>query len=237
MTVSTSSTNEFNVGKICRLAYMEAGLLNPNMQLSEAESSVARDFLEVITRSVDVEGMFAKVAEDAEVTLAAGVVTYSLAADVIDVSGSGMYIDPTDTNPGAAETIVKPVSRETYHEISAKTAESRPVWFFLDRSTVPLSVKIWPKPSTSEDGGILRLQIQRLRADVSSATVTMDFERFWTDYLVLKLAAKLARSNSLNLGRVQELETMAADTLRKCKAKSHQQVNQQFVVRHGGRRR
>jgi hypothetical protein len=237
MTVATTSTHEFDVGKICRLAYMEAGLLNPLQELAEAQAAAARDVLEVITRSVDTEGMFTRVVEFAEVTLATGITTYSLSADVVEVAGAGMYIDPTDTSPAAAETIVKPVSRETWQEISAKNASARPVWVYFDRSTSPGSVKVWPIPSSSENGGTLRLQVQRLRADVNSATVTMDFERYWTEYLIKKLAATLGRHNTLNLGRIQELEAMAADLLRKCKAKSHSQVNQQFVVRHGGRRR
>lgn len=236
MTVATSSTNEFDVGKICRLAYMEAGLLNPQMQLSEAQASVARDFLELIARSIDTEGMFSRVVDFEDVALVTGQTSYSLNAATIDVVGAGMYRDPTDTNPGSSETIVKPISRETWQELSTKSAASRPTMFYFSKSETPPTVRVWPIPSTSENGGVLRLQAQRLRADANSATVTMDFERYWTEYLVQKLAAALSRANSLNLARVQELEGMAAMLLQKCKAKSHQQVNQQFVVRFGGRR-
>lgn len=226
-------THEFNVGQICRLAYREASLLSVYQEMTAQQSSAAIDFLGLIVHSVEAEGLFARSIEFEEVTLVSGQDSYSLSEDTLDVTGKAMYVPPDQTQ---VELPLTPMSREQWQEIGVRDTEGPPTRFYVHRTSSLLELRLWLTPGDSEAGGLVRIQSHRFRADVTSTTATPDFERYWADYLVQKLAAKLARSNALGLDRVQELEGSAARTLAKCRGKSNQGTSQQFVLSHGRRR-
>lgn len=230
MTISSSRSHEFDVGQICRLAYREAGLLNVYQDMTAQQSSAATDFLELIVHSTETEGLFARMGETESVTLAADDDTYSLTASVLDVYGIAKYVAPGQTE---TEIPVFPMSREEWQDIDARIAGGPPTKYYPRRTATLLEVILWPKPSSSEASGTVRFQVHRLRADVTSTTVTPDFEVFWAEYFVLRLAMKLAGSSALPLDRVQHFERQAAMALQKCRGKANQSQNQQIVVRHG----
>lgn len=232
MTIMATRTHEFNVGQICRLAYREASILSVYQDMTAQQSSAATDFLELIVHSVEAEGIFARSIEFEEITLVDGQESYDLSANTLDTTGKAMYVPPDQTT---IELPLQPMSREQWQEIGVRDVEGPPSRFYVHRTGALLQLKLWLTPGASEDGGIVRLQSHRLRADVTDTAATPDFERYWADYLVQKLAAKLARSNALPLDRVQELEGMAARSLAKCRGKSNQGTMQQFVLRHGRR--
>jgi hypothetical protein len=235
LTIAATRTQEFSIGKICTMAYRSAALLSPYMSMTEQQSSAAIDFLGIIIRSPDAEGMFARQVEFQNITLISGTHIYALDESVLDVIGAAMYISPehTDITQADSELYVRQISRETWHELGTKSTAGSPTMFYLHRTGVSPEVRLWPVPSDSEDGGTVRFQAQLLRADVTVATNTVDFERYWTDYLVKKLGAELARSNAVNLGRVGELEAQAHASLIKCRGKSNEGLPQQFVLMHG----
>lgn len=235
MTISSSRTQEFSISKICMMAYRSAALISPYQSLTEQMSSAAVDFLGVIIRSPDAEGMFARQIEFQNVTLVSGTYIYALDEAVLDVVGAAMYISPDNTDIAKAdsELFVRPISRETWQELGTKSTEGPPTMYYLHRTGASPEVRLWPIPSDSEDGGTVRFQAQLLRADVTQGAATVDFERYWTDYLVKKLGATLARSNAVSLMRVTELEQMADIALKKCKGKSNEGMSQQFILSHG----
>lgn len=233
MTIDTTRTHEFNVGQICRLAYREASLLSVYQDMTAQQSSAAVDFLSLIVHSVESEGLFARSIEFEEVTLVSGQDAYSLSVDTLDVTGKAMYVAPGQTQ---VELPVMPMSREQWQEIGVRETEGPPTRFYVHRTSSILELRLWLTPGDSEADGIVRLQSHRLRADVTDTTATPDFERYWADFLVSKLGAKLSRSNGLGIDRVQELEGMAARSLAKCRGKSNEGTSQQFVLRHGRRR-
>lgn len=224
--------HEFNVGQICRLAYREASLLSVYNDMTSQQSSAAVDFLSLIVHSIEAEGIFARTIEFEEITLVASQDAYSLSASTLDVTGLAMYVPPGQS---IVELPLQPMSREQWQEIGVRETEGPPTRFYIHRTSSTLEARLWLTPGTAEAGGIVRLQSQRLRSDMSDTSATPDFERYWADYLVQKLAAKLARSNALGLDRVQELEGMAQRSLAKCRGKSNQGTPQQFVLRHGRR--
>lgn len=228
----STRSHEFNVGQICRLAYRESSLLSVYTDMTAQQASAAVDFLSLIVHSIEAEGIFARTIEFEEVVLVAGQDVYSLSASTLDVTGLAMYVLPGQT---VVELPLQPMSREQWQEIGVRDTFGPPTRFYIHRTSSTLEVRLWLTPGPSEAGGLVRLQSQRLRADVTDQNATPDFERYWADYLVEKLAAKLARSNALGLDRVQELEGMAARSLAKCRGKSNQGTPQQFVLRHGRR--
>lgn len=230
MTISASRTHEFNVGQICRLAYREAALLNVYQDMTAQQAAAAMDFFQVIVHSAETEGLFARSVEFETVTLVAGTSEYALDTSTLDVHGNGAYIAAGQTE---SELPVMPISREMWQGKGVRVEGGPPSEYYAHRSSSTVEVWLWPTPGTSEAGGTVRLQSRRLRADVTTSTVTPDAERFWTEYFVLRLAEKLAGSSGLGLDRTQNLERKAERALQKCRGKANPSTNQQIVIRHG----
>lgn len=232
MTIADTRTHEFNVGQICRLAYREASILSVYQEMTTQQTNAAIDFLGLIVHSAEAEGLFARSIEFEEIDLVDGQDEYDLSENTLEVTGKAMYIPPGQTQ---IELPVFPMSREQWQELGVRDTEGPPTKYYIHRTSSVCQARLWLTPGASEDTGIIRFQSHRLRADVTDAADTPDFERYWADYLVEKLAAKLARSNGLGLDRVQELEMNAIRALGKCRGKSNQGTMQQFVLRHGRR--
>lgn len=230
MTIASTRTHEFDVGRICRIAYRMAGLLSVYQDMTSQQAGAAIDFFELIIHSVETEGMFARTVTLESVTLVADDATYSLAASTLDVVGNATYIMPNQTT---TELPVTPMSREDWQSKGVVVSGGPPTRYYADRTSSTVVVNLWPTPSTNEAGGTVRFQCHRLKADVTTTTVTPDFEVYWAEYLATRLAMHLASSSALDLMKVQDLERRAAACLAKCRGKSNSNTNQQFVVRHG----
>lgn len=240
MTVSTSSTLEFNLSQIALLAYQKAGIVGPQgLGITSAQATHALQHLELIVKTSEARGLFAKSIGFTYVTLVAATSTYTLAGTVLDVIEDGAFIPVGQPLTGASgETPVTYITREKWQGLSAQNATGRPTMYFPDRTGATIVVNVWPIPD-SGNAGTIRLQTHRLRADVTDGSKTLDFEAYWQEYFVAELGAQLALSHSMNLARVQYLKLEAKEKLDICRAYSNQRGPQQFVMAHrvGGSRR
>lgn len=239
MAVSATNTFEFDLSALALLAYRRAGIVSIYQSLTDQQARSALDELDLLVRSTHTMGLFAKVMRLETVTLVAGQRSYTLAADVLDVDGDGALITPGEPiNAASGETPVKPISREKWQGLSNHSATGRPVEYFTDRTASAITLYLWPTPDAS-NAGTIRLQTHRLRANMRDGNATSDFEPYWQEYFVAALAARLAMSHSLNLGRVKMLRDEAEDLLKLCRGQSQQRGSQQFVLAHrsGGSRR
>ena len=233
MTIAATRTYEFDVGGIIRQAYRDAGLLSEVQNCSQAQVTEGKDKLQRITTSAAVYGFLARVTDFYELPIVATIFEYSLPTYVADVWESAMFIAPgQDTTRASAEIMVEPRQREEWQTMGSKSATGSPSFYFPNRAAVPIQVKIWPIPGTNEDGGTIRFQVHKYRADTQLSTVTPDFEKYWVDYLVFELAARLALSNSLSMERFTALEGKAQVALRDAKSYSRQRGPQRFVYGH-----
>jgi len=233
MTISTARSYEFNIGQIVRQGYLDAGLLNVNQTPASAQMQAGIDHLQRISSSSAVFGFIARETDFYVLTLQATVSAYSLPEYVVDVVGSAMFIDPTQVAQGvsSAEIPVDPIMRERWQTLGSKSStDAAPSYYFVNRAEIPVEVKIWPVPGTAQDGGQIRFQVQKLRADARSSTATPDFERFWVDFLVYELAARLAIANSLSAERIVALQGKADRALKDAKSFGRQHGRQQFKL-------
>jgi hypothetical protein len=232
MTVSASSTYEFNVADIVKMAYQTAGLISAYQTLNTQQSQLGMDLLDLITKSTQTMGLFAKIGTFYNLPLLAGTTSYTLPGTILDLDGDGAFIDAGQSLTAAAgETPVRPISREQYQTQSAKNATGRPIEYFADRTDAAVVVSLWPTPDAG-NAGTIRFQTHRLRADTREGQATIDFEPFWQEYFVCELAARLALAHSMNLSRVQWLKSESQEKLERCRAQSQQRGSQQFVVSH-----
>lgn len=232
MTISTSRTFEFDVAAIVKLAYQTAGLLSIHQAVNAQQAQHGMDMLDLLVKSTQTMGLFAKTIAFYDLQLLAGVRSYPLAASVLEAQGDGSFIAVGQSLTAASgETPVKMVSREEWQALSAKDADGRPTMYFVDRTASEATVYFWPTPDAA-NAGTVRLQTHRLRADTREGGVTLEFEPYWQEYFVCALGAKLALTHSKNLGKVKFLEERADEYLERCRAQAQQRGSQQFVVAH-----
>lgn len=204
MTVATTYARELDITRLVLRSYNLAGLMAPEQGTSgptwDRRASLAKDFLQAILDELGACGVFARSIRMETLTLTAGTFTYDLPDEDIDVLGDGAYISAseTDITKASSETPVLQKDRETWQRLGAKSGSSRPTIFWVNRVATPIQVVVWPIP---DEAGTIRFQSQRLSADVTSGTATVDLQRFWTEYLVWQLAHHLAVSaNKLEHG-------------------------------------
>lgn len=232
MTVSTSTTFEFDIAGITRIAYRASGVLSIYQEPNSVQAGAARDELQLIVNGSQTEGLFARVMTTYVQPLATGIFAYPMPSSVFDVVGDAMFIPVgQSTTQGNGESLVSQAQRDEYQDLSAKGATGKPTRYFPDRTATVVTVKLWPIPSASENGANVRLQVQRYRADVRNPSNTVDYEKYWTDYLVSELGYRLARSAGI-LDRAGMLRAEADDKLAKCKSASKQRGSQQLRVGH-----
>lgn len=233
MTISSSSTHEFTIDTIVKRAYGIAGLLEASQNPKPADSLLGREFLDTILQDLETEGLFARRVRFEEVTLEEGVYVYELDAATIDVVGTGMYIAPGQTlDRASGELPVKVIARENWQLLSAKDATGTPRMVFPDRGGTSVMATFWPIPSSTEDGGTVRLPVHRLSADTLEGAKTPDAERYWTGYFMWELGHYLAISKGKGVGTASYLHSIAMKKLERCKAKSNEGVSNQMVVNH-----
>lgn len=231
MTIEAARDAEPNVGKIIRSAYRAANLISEHQQLSMAKVSEGLDELSDIVDQLEAEGVFARSVSFEDVVLTAGEGSYELGSSVIGVRGTPVYCPPgEDPERPETPTYMRMVRREEFQRLSAKDEQAhRPTLAFEDRQTAPITVKLWQLP---EEAGTIRFQVQRLRANTSNVTSTMDFERYWNQYFKYQLAHNVALSGGVELPHLMHLRGLAQEYLAKAKGRANETPHHRFRMGH-----
>lgn len=237
MTISTSTSFEFNIGQICLMAFRDAGVVSIYGSLTPEQGSAARDLLQRIHNGLQAKGLFARTVDFANVTLITGQFGYTMPNSVLDVMGTAMFIapgQPVTASPATESTTeiqVSEIQRDEWQSLSSKSASAQPTQYYAHRTGANVEVRYWPVPSSSESGGTIRHQVHRFRADVRDANATVDYERYWTEYLTLALAAGIAMQNSL-LDKYRLLKAASEEKLTACLSYSKERGSQRFSMGH-----
>lgn len=234
MTISTSRTNSPNIATLLRDAFMGCGVLNEYQELTAAQATRGRAILEKLVDHLQVEGVAARTRPFETLTLVGGQRDYTLDESTLDVEGDGAFIDAseTDINAASGETPVIALTTQEWQGLSSKDAQGRPMRYWVDRTADTLSVSFWPTPSLVEDSAHVRFVVHRLRADNLNGSATVDFERYWLEYIHWCLMERIAFGYSLNMGRVSYAASRAAEILQKCRSAAAPTVATGFSVGH-----
>lgn len=229
MTVMSTNTAEFDVHTLVLLAYQTAGIMNEYQTAEgpqwDARATFGRRQLELMIDALAAEGIYERSMETYELEVAAGEVSTALPADTVDIRGDGTLVFEDDT-----ETTIKQLTRQQYANLLIKDETGTPIQFYVSRGA-PMYVYLFPVPA---DACTLRVQRQRLSYDSSSGAATADLERYWTDYLVHELAARVATSNGMPLDRVTLLTAKATQAKLMAKGKSSGQLPNRITMGHKG---
>jgi hypothetical protein len=229
MTVNSTSTREFTIDGIVKLALQTAGLIPAGAPQSGTQwdnySSQARDFLELEVDGLQAQGLLERAVALYDVTLVAGSSAYAMPSTTLSVVGDAMYLPPTSTS---GQTVVKPMDRARYQLISDKDAQGTPSLYWAEQLAA-VTVYLWPVP---DEDGTLTIQRHRLLADNDDGSKTPDLERYWAKYLVNAVAHWVAMSNGIGVSRLQYLKALAADDLAIAKAQAASATPGQVVCTH-----
>lgn len=233
MTISTSRGTQRTVSDLVRRAWQLPGLMNINEGTSgptwTAKAAAGRAFLDIILDGLQAEAPYAKQVDFEYITLADGDFDISISDNILDIEGDGMYIsaDETDLTKASSETLVKQVDRETWHTLSAKSAEGRPSLFYYHRPDQELW--FWPIP---DEAGTVRVQAHKFMTDADSGDVTLELRPYWDTYLIWELGSYIALSQGLDAQTVKLLESKAKRQKDIAKAFANQHVSTSMVVDH-----
>lgn len=232
MTIAATRTNELTLGAIVKIANVQAGLAPIEQSINAVRTTHALTLLDTILKGVQDEGIFARSVSFQTITLVAGQYVYTMASDVLDVVGMGMWIsaDQASTPTAASELPVKDVLRDVWQTRSSKDAQGPPHEYYCHRAEAIPQVWIWPTPSSSESGSLIRFQVHRLRADSTDANATADAERYWQQFLIYELAHQLSVGAQKALDRTQYLGMIAEKNKRMAKMYSMQRSSTQLIL-------
>jgi hypothetical protein len=226
MTISTARVSRLTVSRIVTLAWRQAGLLSEYQNATAEQGTYAREILDTIVSELAGEGVIDRAMEPTVVTLADGIAVYDLPEYAINTQGSGMWT-PLG---GTTELLVTPMTRDTWNEIAAKSAEGVPRFYWCERVTESVRVRIWPTPAAAEAGSTIRFFVHCLNYGATVSGDTAPLDEYWTQALIWRLAADLAVAQCLPLGRCQLLAETAKAKMKVAMATGRQDVAIQMVI-------
>lgn len=235
--VSTSRGRPFRIDTIVRRAYQLAGLLEVNQGEGSpewlAKAELGRDLLDAIVDELQAEGLAARPIIFRNIVMQTGVFEYSIADDILDIIGDGMYIDPSndDVEKAQGETLVKQIDREAWQRLSNKGAEGRPTLFLALRNA-DFVVRVWPVPSASDNDGQVRFQMHQFYADTAEGDKDADLRPFWNRYLFYALAHDLATANTLPVDHRSALNKRAEELKTKARMYANQRPSSYAHIQH-----
>lgn len=233
MTIATTSTFELTIDQVVRQAFVLAGLLSEYQPVDSVKGAFAKQKLDTIVKELENEGIFAKSVAFETVSIVSGQYIYTLSTGTLDAFGVAMWVDPLQAAQGTAansELAVPAMGRMEWQTITTKAATGRPLKYYCHREPSPPEVYFWPTPSASEDGGAVRFQVHRFRADATDGNATLDYEKTWTQYFITRLAHDLSLGAQKPIERLNYLMTMAGEQKRKAKLYSGERPAQRFTV-------
>lgn len=231
MTVSSTNTYEFTVGRLIYTAYRYAVLIPPGGELTQEQLTEGVDALERLVRELDSKGTRLRQVRYDVLQLTADSAYVDLPADVFDVGAIGSYIpaDETDPDHATSSTPVERVYRDDIASSASRDSTGPVTMFRLDKEQVPYRLELWPIP---EEAGFLRIESHRLAADSRDAASTPDLERHFHETLVNGVAWVLAKSGGVALDRVAMLRADYQYCLDRCMGQEKDAVDRQFKIGH-----
>lgn len=123
-----------------------------------------------------------------EVTLTAGVATYSVAPSTVMILDA--YIR-TGTGTEQVDRIIWPVSRTEYASFPNKTLEAPPTVFWFDRQLAP-TITLWQVPDDQQTYTLRYYRAVAIQDSSPALGQNVEVPPRWLDALVWGLAARLA---------------------------------------------
>jgi hypothetical protein len=186
--VATSGTATFNLDlvELIEEAFERAGAeMRSGYDMRTARRSLNLLFADWANRGLNMWTF-----EQGSQVLTAGVATYNLPADTVDLlehqlrTGAGSQYTQADLT-------LSRISVSTYASIPNKLSQARPIQIFIERLTAQPRFTVWPVPDDVQTYTVVYWRLRRIQ-DAGDGTNTMDIPFRFLPALVAGLAYYLA---------------------------------------------
>lgn len=164
--------------------------------------------------------------ESGAIPLTAGVATYDLPVDTVDLLE---HITRTGTAQSQQDINLTRISVSTYSTIPNKNATGRPLQIWIERLNSP-RVTLWPVPDSSTPYTMVYWRLRRIQ-DAGDGANTADMPFRFIPALVAGLAYHLALKVPNGLERVQLLKAQYDEAWDLCATEDRDRAAVRFVPR------
>jgi hypothetical protein len=219
MSIPATSTFNPNRARIVQLALTNVGAIGPGAVNPTQDAAPlvahANDILNILVKSMDVDGILQWRSPIRSFTTVAGQAAYVLANDVYDIDPPGRYLVAGQT--GACQ--VTPMAQNEWMMLGDRTLTGTPIQYWLDKEMDAAGLQVntlnfYVTPANTGDTfeyvAVLKARDQTTDAD------TLDVTQAWTRCLVYGLTADLAPGYGLDMNRVQYFAKMFEDERQRC---------------------
>lgn len=219
MPIATSYDFDPTCDVILRMALQYAGVLPLGREPSAQQLAHARGMMDSYFKSAAPAKL--KHLEPDSLTLSAGVDSYALAGDTIEVEFPFMQ---NTTNQTSQTQITRMVWNE-YQAITDKAQSGTPIRCYAEKLAT-VTLYFWPVP---EQTYTVTYRRQRLIRN-AEAGATLDMTQRWIRGVAFQMAHDMALASSLGLERVQYLQKQADRLLEDAEGRENEGGDLQFVL-------
>jgi hypothetical protein len=184
MTASANTAFDLSRTGIVRLAYQTLQVVTAGEDPDIDQLAMGSDFLNVLIKELENEGIYLSKLERTTTTLVAGTAQYTPASNTLDIDQRTPYV----TGDGI-DVPVKMITRGEYMALPLKTTQGQPTQMYVEKGQT-LSFFLYPVPDSTWTS-ITYPRVLML-TDMDSAAVTSGLPSKYLATLYLGLAVKLA---------------------------------------------
>jgi len=220
----TSGTALFNpdIAEIIEEAYERIGVDNPSgYDVRTARRSLNILGLEWANRQVNLWTI-----DSASIALTAGVATYTLPADTIDLLDVVIRTTVAGVNTDLA---IGRLSLGEYSAIPVKAAPGRPVQFYIDRQLAAPTLSVWPVPPDATYT-LVYWRMRRIQDVGNDGAVAADAPARFIPALIAGLAYYLAIKKAPE--RITEAKTIYEEQFQLASEEDRERASFRVMPRH-----
>lgn len=200
MAASTSTSYDLNRTGIIRLAYQSLQIVPAGEDPSAEQLAMGADFLNVLIKELENEGITLSHVVETTVTLTAGTASYTPANDTLDIDQRTVYV----TGQGV-DVRLRMISRGDYMAIPLKTTPGQPTMIYVQKSSPTSALKFFLYPVPDSNWTSVTIPRITMLTDMDSASVTSGLPTKYLTTLYLGLAVKLAPAH----GRMAHMQALS----------------------------
>lgn len=226
MAASSSTSFDLNRTGIVRLAYQTLQVVPAGEDPSAEQLQMGSDFLNVLVKELENEGIYLSKLEMTTISLTAGTSQYTPASNTLDIDQHTPFV----TGQGV-DVPLRMISRGDYMAIPLKTTQGQPTMIYVQKAST-LTFFLYPVP----DSNWTSVTVPRIvmLSDMDSASVTSGLPSKYLATLYLGLAVKLAPAHG-QLAKVQFLDTQYQNAKSKALNADTEKGNARFIPDYGNR--
>lgn len=199
MTTSGTTAFNLNLADLIEEAWERAtggGEIRSGYEFRTARRSLGLLLMDWASRGLNLWTV-----EQGSIPLVAGIATYALPGDTVDIIE---HVLRTGAGNTQSDTTLNRISVSTYATIPNKTSEARPIQIYVDRQATP-SVTLWPVPDAAQTYSLVYWRMRRME-DPGTGQNTQDVPFRFLPCLVAGLAFYIAQKTPEGFARLQMLK-------------------------------